>query len=689
MAIKEIDANHTVIDNWSDVGLPNRANGQTKSHCPKCGANRRSKDLSINYDQGVARCHRPACGQKYTIDRYGDKDRPAVTKTNLNDHFHSVKVKKEYKRPSWSGYVTPPQDALDLMQARGISKETLRRADVTFGRADWIAQEQSKHPSIRFNYFRPNGELINVKFRSAKKKAFGLFGGAELVFYNMKLAGLYKATQKKSNSKTRLYIVEGEPDALSFVESGFDNVVSVPNGVAIKPDGTAASLKMEYLDNDFDFINSFDEIVFAGDCDKPGLMLKEELIRRIGAEKMRYIEWNKGCKDGNEYLIKNGPEEFANFVNKIKAVPIKDVVLVDDVLDELELLRLGNLKPGDQIGDPKFDAHMSFEQARLSIITGISTHGKSEFLDYVLTKLSVQCKWKVAFFSPENFPVSYHIAKFVSKITGKKLTDLNQEEFNQAVQFVSDHFYWIYPKDDNFELDNILSITEQIIGRYGINAVVIDPYTELTVKYNQGENETQYVNRQLNKLRVFKQKQQVHMFLVAHPRKMPKLATGKFEVPTLMDISGSANFYNKTDMGMSVYRHVEESYVEIHINKVKFKHLGKLGVCYYKYHIDSGRYQESTLVYDEGADAPPTGASLDAKDQNGIPKWDLSNWLLEEEINSQQEIAYYGEYSDIGDMSMNDAVNSFEAEFESLSSEGVEFKTNENENNNEEDACPF
>jgi twinkle protein len=52
------------------------------------------------------------------------------------------------------------------------------------------------------------------------KSNFKLYKDAELIFYNL----------DSIKDKSQCFIVEGEIDALSLIEAGIDNVVSVPNG---------------------------------------------------------------------------------------------------------------------------------------------------------------------------------------------------------------------------------------------------------------------------------------------------------------------------------------------------------------------------------------------------------------------------------------------------------------------------
>ena len=82
----------------------------------------------------------------------------------------------------------------------------------------------------------------------------------------------------------------------------------------------------------------------------------------------------------------------------------------------------------------------------------------------------------------------------------------------------------------------------------------------------------------------------MHTFLVAHPRKIAKRKDSVlYEIPTLYDVNGSANFYNMTDNGITIYRQFTEdaqtSHTVINVQKVKHKFQGKIGYC--KFNFDS------------------------------------------------------------------------------------------------------
>jgi twinkle protein len=67
----------------------------------------------------------------------------------------------------------------------------------------------------------------------------------------------------------------------------------------------------------------------------------------------------------------------------------------------------------------------------------------------------------------------------------------------------------------------------------------------------------------------------------------------KYEIPTLYSISGSANFNNKADYGITVYRNFQEPFhSEIHVQKVKFRHLGEGGTISQIFDKSNGRYKD-------------------------------------------------------------------------------------------------
>ena len=76
----------------------------------------------------------------------------------------------------------------------------------------------------------------------------------------------------------------------------------------------------------------------------------------------------------------------------------------------------------------------------------------------------------------------------------------------------------------------------------------------------------------LGKVKRFAHVNDVHVWFVAHPAKMPRDGNS-LPAPTLYDISGSANWANKADLGVVVHRDPakDPTRTDIYVRKVRFK----------------------------------------------------------------------------------------------------------------------
>lgn len=569
-----------------------RTSGNVKTYCPQCRDqrhNKHDKSLSCDLETGMFHCH--YCGWSgCAADRHENEP-----------WYNAAPVRhqqKEYVVPKGTGSLDISPRAAAWFAKRGISLPTLSALKVTEGE-EYMPQKNGKANTVQFNYYR-DGKLVNTKFRTGDK-CFKLVTGAELLPYNI---DSIKGTKE-------CIITEGEMDALSFYECGRHDVVSVPNG---------ANANLDYLD---DYIESYfddkDTIFIASDTDTKGVMLRDELLRRFGAERCRVLEYGEGCKDANEHLMKFGKESLLKCLDTAPEPKMSGVFSIADFEQSLDAIFDNGLQPGVMIGHENFDKLCSFETQRLCVVTGIPGSGKSEFIDEMAERLNIRYGWRFAYFSPENAPLAYHASKLIEKFTGKKFgrTTLSFLEYKQAKEHLEQDFSFILP-EDGYRLDAILDRAKFLVRRRGIKSLVIDPYNRL--ENEQGtRNETQYVSEVLDKLQNFAQRHDVLVILMAHPTKLTKNKDGIYEAPTLYDISGSANFYNKADFGIVVHRNKAEGTVEVNVPKVKFKHLGTGGTAIFKYNINNGRYTPYDGTHE--------------------PQWDNTNHLLEQ-IRKQAIEAY-------------------------------------------------
>lgn len=512
----------------------NRQSGSTKSKCPKCSHTRKNKRdlcLSVNIDEGLYNCHN--CGWNGNV-KFKKKQEfiiPHKINLNLND-----RVKKWFVN-------------------RAITEPTLLHYKIGES-LEYMPQVQSKRRCINFNYYRDN-EIVNVKFRDSEKN-FKMVSGAELIFYGL------------NNIKDieRCYIVEGEIDSLSLHECGISNVCSVPNGAS------KGNQRLEYLDNCFEYFKDKKEIVLCTDNDEAGLQLRNELARRLGNYRCKYVDFGE-YKDANEVLVNSGKEDLRNIVQNGKHFPLEGVINIHNIWQNVLNYNENGIKNYD-IGLPGSSEFFKLSMGEWSVVSGIPNSGKSDILDQVLCNLSMMYGFRCAMFSPESFPYEGHIKRIANKLKQK---NCNNDDLNDVKDFIEEHFYWIKIDLENLTLKSILNAFRELVLQKGINVCVIDPYNMLD---HSAQRDFTYVGKLLSEITQFCQQTKTHLFLVAHPRKIESEG-GQYKKPTLYDISGSADFFNKAYNGIIAYRCIGQktSYgsdsVKIYVEKVKRKENGQLG----------------------------------------------------------------------------------------------------------------
>ena len=135
--------------------------------------------------------------------------------------------------------------------------------------------------------------------------------------------------------------------------------------------------------------------------------------------------------------------------------------------------------------------------------------------------------------------------------------------------------------------------------------VVLDPWNTLEHLRPSNLSETEYISAALTGLTQWTRTANLHLWVVAHPAKIYKdTTTGKRSVPTPYDIAGSAHWYNKADNIICVHRDQAEGnpLVQVWVQKVRFKHIGRVGGVELRYDRITGRYSDPKATA-ETADA--------------------------------------------------------------------------------------
>lgn len=553
---------------WNDyqIVVPSGAVGpEVFTTCPQCSPSRKkklAKCLSVNIEKQVWHCAH--CDWRGTL-KSGQID-PG---------------RKQYVRPEW-----PKNERKGtverLSQERCIPMAIFESEGIVAVSA-YMPQVEETVECLAFPYVK-QGQLVNLKYRAVEEKAFRQIGGAEKVLY-----------RQDHIKKDTVIITEGEFDALSCMAAGFQSVVSVPDGAPV-PTAKNYQAKFTYLDQDPDPFEGVQDIVLAVDNDEPGKALRDELARRLGPERCRVVSWPTGCKDANDVLRILDANVLRECIEKARPCPVQDIVEVADTVDAVLRDYQQGLKRGLLTGWDAVDPYYTVQPGQLTILTGIPGHGKSEWLDALAVNMAELYDWHIAVCSPENSPIELHVEKFLEKFNRAPFRRgptprMTMPSVAVGLEWLQAHVTFIMPSDI-LTIDDVIQRATVLVRRKGIQGLIIDPFNEFDHKRPAGQSETEYIGLTLTKIRQWARRMQVKVWLVAHPQKLYRRDDGTYPVPTPWDISGSANWRNKADNCITVWRDEQDptSPVRIYIQKIRYKHIGQVGMAELHWDRTTGRY---------------------------------------------------------------------------------------------------
>lgn len=279
-----------------------------KSRCPECAKQGRDTkgDNLYTYENGWSTCH--ACDH-----RIPPSGKPLERKTN-------TVTSKKYANP------VPPAkrgECRDIAK-RKIKKETCQRYGYTVIGNCHVAPYYS------------DGELVGHKVRNVDTKNFIGYGGDEY-----KKAELFGQHLFDTGGK-RVIVTEGEIDCLSVYQTiasrtkGEWAVVSLKNGASGDKKGESKKVVNE-IKRAFEWLNSFEEVVFCFDNDVPGTQSAQACAKIFPPGKAHVTQLRH--KDPNEYLMKGNTQDlWKDLWNSPQYVP-------------QGIVSLGEIKVTKDIGD--------------------------------------------------------------------------------------------------------------------------------------------------------------------------------------------------------------------------------------------------------------------------------------------------------------------------------------------------
>lgn len=445
-----------------------------------------------------------------------------------------------------------------FLEKRGLQSaiaETLGVSTRTDNRGNWLV----------FPY-RLQGQLVNRKFRLTAQKQHEMESGGRLCLWN---AEALRSPQVERGGS--VIITEGEFDALASIQCGFAATVSVPNGApAERIDDPLESNRYRFLWESQDDLERVKSFILATDSDKPGLLLAHDLAAILGPERCKFVQYPHDCKDLNEVLLTYGPAGVSEVINGAKPFPVRGLYSMSDFPDAPPLR-------GMSTGIDCLDGKMEIVLGTLTIFTGYSNMGKSTVMNTILAHAAdkgVVC-CVASFETPPKPILQDGIAKAMLACPEHEFQrhpdrELCYKTIDERVKVISNAL------DEELELDidAFLETVRICVIRDGARLIVLDPWNELEHKRNRDETLTEYVGRAIRRVKAFARRYNVAVWIVAHPTKPQK---GVNQMPSLYDVSDSANWANKADYGL-VYHRPDKTVNSAQLAVVKVR-MGLPGQC--------------------------------------------------------------------------------------------------------------
>ncbi|PXX15870.1 twinkle protein [Paraburkholderia tropica] len=403
--------------------------------------------------------------------------------------------------------------------SRGVTMETVNAFKVA---------EQPRGDALYavFPYFR-GAELINAKYRNiADKKDMRQEAGAEPCLYGWDLI---------DPSCRTVAIAEGELDAMTLHQVGIP-ALSVNAGAG----------NHQWIDNDWERLERFSEILLCYDNDEPGRKGAREAANRLGNERCRVVTFDE-AKDANEFLM--GGAQPADFKRCCSAACGFDPDELRSIADFWPAVKALFYPAEEDFHEPFLtlcgvsQVWFEFRGGEVTVWTGYNGHGKSLLLNQVLLGLMSQGERAVVF-SGELPPARQ--GERMSKQMGG-LDRPSPAYLDHMGEWLRDRL-WLFNLNGTASIDRLISVFTYAFKRYGIRHCVIDSLMMTDVQ-SDGPGAITSQKEAMRKLANWARANGTHVHLVAHPRK----GLDEKKTPGKQDVSGAGVLTDAADNVFAVW----------------------------------------------------------------------------------------------------------------------------------------
>lgn len=494
--------------------------------CPICGAvtntRKNKRRFWIASKTGVWLCNE--CGETgnlYTLrKKLGDHDWARTT---------------DDSDPAWlraiDSQLDPPvqPERMKTAEPAVLSKWPARLLD-TPEALDWITKEraipveyverfklgcrmQHGKPTLTIPYL-VEGKPVLVKYRGIRDKFFSRERDCPSPLFNVDaLEGEFR----------RVFIVEGELDAISMEVMGCHPVVSLPNGAKDIEDGHAA------------YLERFDEVLIVTDNDKPGEDAAKLIAKRLGRYRCKRVKLPQ--KDANDCLRKGMEDHVREAVRTAKLMSDASVVGLVEVFEQA--VEDGDaLEPGLSTGWTDLDLVVGgLRLHEWTVVSGDTGAGKSTFQGALLVNQVAQ--GRTAFEACLELPPKTVAIRRASQLLRRNVHHMTKQQQRAAISDLraagGDRVFMV-PRQGNVPLRDLVGLLEFTIRRYGTEVFSVD-HLDFVI---EDPDDRKSINTGIREYNAAVNHFAVHGLLSVHPRTLDDVK-GKPVRVTMNHLKGSSS----------------------------------------------------------------------------------------------------------------------------------------------------
>lgn len=245
----------------------------------------------------------------------------------------------------------------------------------------------------------------------------------------------------------------------------------------------------------------------------------------------------------------------------------KDVIYIHHIREQILDIYEHGFKKAETTHYSEIDEHWKWKKGEINLMTGMMNHGKSTLILQLMLIKSMNDGTQWGIFSPEqNPPDEFYLDlahTYLGKNTNRTFKNAcSKEELNNALDFLENHFYFIYPEKDAPTPEYINERFLEVIVKHNVKGCLIDPFNQLDIDIKKtGGREDLYISAFGSTLKRFTLEHDLYMVVNAHPNSSVEKVKdkkadnyGNYVCPDVFDLSGGAMWGNKFDNILVTYR---------------------------------------------------------------------------------------------------------------------------------------